>query len=244
MLNHPWSGPAVNGGRETGNAITVIKTTGKDTSIWSKSGPFSLRLSVYFYILTLFIQGSSVMSRGFFHGGRLHTEESFYEYKLETSGENGACTFFFYVCGWEGVEEVYGYEHKSTVIRHNNHINIWEISAQISGWTCAGCVRAHSLSFSKYLSLYAKTHHKSIKPITPPPHPSAYFLKCLRCVENKHPYTTSCPHPNLRWATKKQQLSLLFSLPLSQRRKPPPLLEGQSWTVVWEKVKERTDKSL
>lgn len=217
----------MNGGRETGNAITVIKTTGKDTSIWSKSGPFSLRLSVYFYISTLFIQGSSVMSRGFFHGGRLHTEESFYEYKLETSGENGACTFFFYVCGWEGVEEVYGYEHKSTVIRHNNHINIWEISVQISGRTCAGCVRARSLFQQVSFPLCQDTPQQH-KANTPPPNPSAYFLKCLRCVENKQPYTASCPHPNLRWATKKQQLSLLFSLPLSQRRKPPPLLEGQS----------------
>lgn len=88
----------------------------------------------------------------------------------------------FLLCVWVGggLEEVYGYEYKSTVIRHKNHINIWEISAQISGWTCAVCVRACSLSLIKHLSLYAKTHHNSIKPIPPaPPHPSAYFVFTL-----------------------------------------------------------------
>lgn len=195
-------------GRETGHAITVIKTTGKDASVGPPLTrlPFSLRLSIFMW--ALFIQGSPIVNRGFYILG--NNSMNIISCRLLGRKE----FFFSYVCVWVGgLEEVCWYEYKWAVTRHNNPINIWAISVQISGWTCALCVNA-LISFSKCLSIYAKTHGNSIKAIFP--YPSSYFLKCLLCwpIENKQQYTASGPHP-ICAGQKKQQLSLLFSLPLS-----------------------------
>lgn len=90
----------------------------------------------------------------------------------------------FLLCVWVGggLEEVYGYEYKSTVIRHKNHINIWEISAQISGWTCAVCVRACSLSLFHQASFpICQDTPQQHKANTPRP-PTSICLFCVYAV--------------------------------------------------------------
>lgn len=56
----------------------------------------------------------------------------------------------------------------SAVIRHNNPINIWEISGQISGWTCAVCVTTHSLFQYASFPLYqdAPQQQKANNPLS------------------------------------------------------------------------------
>lgn len=144
-------------------------------------------------------------------------------------------TFFFsFMCVGGSLEQAYWYEYKLTVIRNNNHTKNWEILAQITGQTRAVCENT-----------LTPRYHNSKKTSPPPPQSISLFWVCALCGKQAAVYNfLSSSHRC--WATtrKKKKLSLLFSLPLSQWRKLLLLMEGQSWTAVWEKVREWSDKSL
>ena len=132
--------------------------------------------------------------------------------------------------GWEGA---YWYEYKSAATRHNNHINIWAISVQISGWTCAVCVPdSVKPIFSWSICLFSEVfilHRKKKK------------------KKKKQQYTASCPNPGQK--TTFPFCSHFHSLLCVAAEEAAAaaaaaaggsvVLKGQSWAAVWGRKKKR-----